>query len=131
MAHLRLSDRGSILPLLMGLVALLMALLGGLSALAEISHAQRWLHQIADEAVVAATSAIDTDRYYREGAVGEVPLSVAEARRRVAASLSGHPVRVEEIRITGDEVLLRLSCPVDVAWGWKRLIVVEVAAKPH
>ena len=122
-------DQGSVLPLVLGLVALLMMVLGGLTSLAEITREQRWLHQLGDQAVVAATTALDMERYYREGAVAEVPLDPELARRRAMTTLADAPVRVESFAVIGDVVHLTLTREVDLIWGVGRLISVSVSAK--
>lgn len=121
---------GSILPLMAGMLALVMVVMSGLVGMAQLVHERRALHQLGDEVVLAAVTALDHDRYYTDGAGTAVPLSEAEIERflRGWSELAG--VRVESMSVSGDEVALVLSRQVSLAWGLSRQVQVSVAARP-
>jgi hypothetical protein len=127
MARVTRADRGSVLPLLVGLVALLMIAMSALVSLGQVVHERRGLYQIADEVVIAASRSIDLEAYYSGGAASSVPLSKDDVVAFVSRSAAG--VRVDLVDVADGEVRLVLSRQVDLLWGWSRRIEVEVAAK--
>jgi Flp pilus assembly protein TadG len=124
-------DDGSILPLMFGLVALLMMAAGGVVTLSEIQHERRWLYQLADAAVIAATTSIDVDSYYQGGADSQVPLSHTLARSRINEVVGNKAVTINEVHVHGNRVELTLSREVKLRWGHSRWIAVSVAAKAY
>jgi hypothetical protein len=123
------NEDGSILPLMFGLMALMMMAVGGIVSLSEIQHERRWLYQLADEAVLAATTSIDMDSYYRRGAEAHVPLSYGQVQSRIINVIGGKSVRVEDLQVHGDRVEVTMSREVKLRWGLARWISVSVAAK--
>lgn len=128
MSHIKQRDAGSVLPLMIGLFALVFMSIGGLVSIAEIQQERRWLYQRADEAVLAATTALDLDDYYRSGANPSISLSPDHVRQRLAQTL-GASAEVVSVNVVGDRVELVLSRTVRLAWGLSRAIRVEVAAR--
>ena len=115
------ADRGSTLILGLGLVVV--CVLAGVVAIdVGAAHLQRRnLLALADAAALAGAQAIDLDAYYRDGASAATALDARSVpvlvRRHLAATLAqGSPasVAIERIAADADEVVVRLSVPLDV-----------------
>lgn len=128
----RSDDTGSLLPLMSGLVALVMIVVGGLVSLADVQQERRWLYQFADEVVLQSLSALDVESYYRKGTLTSVPLDARAVHALALNAIDQHPdhdVRLIDLQVREDEVLMTFSKTVDLPLGPDRQITVTVAAK--
>ena len=78
-------DAGTVLVLVLGLAGILVALVAVVVDVSAAVLAKRAVASAADGAALSAAQAVDLDVVYVGGLGEAVPLSVAEARRRVAA----------------------------------------------
>ena len=122
-------ERGSILPLLIGLMAMLSLVSGGVVNLSSLYLSHRALYQIADEAALKAVTHLDPDRYYTTGAAVFVPTEDhAQIIRDVIAHSSLTSVEVEEIDIDNAGVAVTLAHRVTLPWP---LLVDSVVIRAH
>lgn len=70
--------------LVIGFALLLVVMVGVVVNVSAVVLAKRGVASSADGAAVAAAQSLDVDRLYRDGLGGQLPLSLAEARSRVA-----------------------------------------------
>jgi hypothetical protein len=103
----RRGDRGSVLPLVIGLVAIVLALVTVVTDVGALWLQRRDLQATVDGAALAGAQAVDLPSVYAGGAQGTLPLDPAEARRSVRSFLAAVP---EPRRLNGFRlVLVRVS----------------------
>ena len=78
-------DEGSVLVLVLGFAGILLVLVGVVVDVSAVVLAKRGVASAADGAAVSAAQALDLGALYSGGLGEAVPLSLAEARARVAA----------------------------------------------
>lgn len=78
-------DHGSVLLLVLGFAGLLILLVAVVVDVSAVILAKRSVASAADGAAVSAVQALDLDALRREGLGAQIPLSVDDARARVAA----------------------------------------------
>lgn len=110
-------DEGSILPLLIGMLALLVLLAGGVVDLSYAYLSQRALYQLADSAAVAAVTQIDAAAYYSSGAVTAVPTSNHYAIvSNVIRTSELANTAIDDIYLSDGQLFLTLSHRVQLPW---------------
>lgn len=78
-------DSGTVLVLVLGFAGILVALVAVVVDVSAVVLAKRAVASAADGAALSAAQAADLDALYAQGLGDQVPLSLPEARRRVAA----------------------------------------------
>jgi hypothetical protein len=78
-------DSGTVLVLVLGFAGILVALVAVVVDVSAVVLAKRAVSSAADGAALSAAQAADLDTLYTHGLDDQVPLSLPEARRRVAA----------------------------------------------
>ena len=78
-------DGGSVLVLVLGFAGILVTLVAVVVDVSAVVLAKRAVASAADGAAVSAAQALDLDAVYARGLGPQVPLSLDEARSRVAA----------------------------------------------
>ena len=78
-------DTGTVLVLVLGFAGILVALVAVVVDVSAVVLAKRAVASAADGAALSAAQAVDLDALYAGGLGEQVPLSLADARRRVAA----------------------------------------------
>jgi Flp pilus assembly protein TadG len=81
----RRSDGGSVLVLTMGFAAVLLLMVTVVVNVSSVVLAKRGVAGAADGAAVSAAQALDLDALYAQGLGAQIPLSAADADRRVQA----------------------------------------------
>lgn len=110
-------ERGSIMPLLIGLLGLVVLLAGGVVDLSTLYLNQRALYQVADSAALEAVTTLDQDRYYQSGFEQSVPTrDEAAVVARVIAQSQLSRARVEQVERKDGDVLVRLALDVPLPW---------------
>lgn len=105
------------LPLLIGLMALMALVCGGVVNLSSLYLSHRALYQIADSAALAAVTILDEETYYQHGAADLVP--TRDAHRlvsRVIAQSKVSNIRVESMEISEGNAAVTLAHPVRLPW---------------
>jgi hypothetical protein len=103
----RRGDRGSVLPLVIGLVAIVLTLITVVTDVGALWLQRRDLQATVDGAALAGAQAVDLRTVYAGGAQGTLPLDPAAARRSVRSFLASVP---EPKRLNGFRlVLVRVS----------------------
>lgn len=107
----RRDDDGSVLPLVIGLVVVVVALVAVVTDAGALWLARRSLQSTVDGAALAGAQAVDLDAVYAGGARGDLALDPASARRAVRAYVRAVPssreltaFRVTSIAVVGPEV---------------------------
>jgi hypothetical protein len=77
-------DEGSVLLLVLGFAGILLTLVAVVVDVSAVVLSKRGVASAADGAAVTAAQALDLGTVYGEGLGGQLPLSAAEARQRVA-----------------------------------------------
>lgn len=80
----RADDDGTVLPLVIGFAFVLLVMVGVVVDVSAVVLAKRAVASAADGAAVSAAQSLDVDALYRDGLGQQIPLSQAEASRRVA-----------------------------------------------
>ena len=78
-------DEGSVLLLVLGFAGILLTLVAVVADASAVVLAKRGVASAADGAAVSAAQALDLDAVREDGLREQIPLSVGEARARVAA----------------------------------------------
>lgn len=101
-------DDGSVLVLMIGLVAVLLLLVAVVVDVSAVVLARRSVASVADGAAVSAAQGIDYTVFYADGPAGGVPLSEAAVADRVATYARGavldQPGLVLQSRVDGGYV---------------------------
>lgn len=92
MRRLRHDDTGSVLPLVIGFVVVVLLLVGVVTDSSVLWLRRRALQSTVDGAALAGAQAVDLDAVYAGGARGDLPLaSTATVRRAVRRYLAATP----------------------------------------
>ena len=109
-------DRGSVLPLIIGLVAIVITLVTVVTDVGSLWLQWRALQATADGAALAGAQAVDLRTVYAHGARGVLPLDPASARQSVRAFLAAAPeakrlngFRLSSVRLTTGTVQVRVT----------------------
>lgn len=110
------SDRGSVLPLVIGLVAIVLALVTVVTDVGALWLQRRSLQATVDGAALAGAQAVDLRTVYAGGAHGTLPLDPAASRRAVRSFLAAAPeakklngFRLSSVRLTTGTVQVRAT----------------------
>jgi Putative Flp pilus-assembly TadE/G-like len=136
------TDRGSVLVLSIGLVALTMVLVGLVIDSSRLFLTRQDLASLADGAALAAAQNVDIGSVYRDGATGSLPLlrsqAVADVARYVQGQQQAAAERPEVVTdvVVGRVVVVRLAVRVrlpllDVVLGEPDGVQVVVTARAH
>ena len=108
-AHRRRADTGSVLPLVIGLVAIVLTLVTVVTDVGALWLQRRSLQATVDGAALAGAQAVDLRTVYAGGAHGVLPLDAPAARQAVRTFMATAP---EVKRLNGFRlVLVRVSAP--------------------
>lgn len=111
------NNNGSIMPLLIGLLALVVMAAGAVVDLSALYLNQRALLQIADSAALTAVTSLDHVRYYESGAESLVPTKDEAAIVADVVSRSQLPrARIEEVQRDDGSVAVVLALDVTLPW---------------
>lgn len=77
-------EEGTVLVLVIGFAFVLLVMVGVVVNVSAVVLAKRGVSSAADGAAVSAAQSLDIEALYRDGLREQVPLSLAEARGRVA-----------------------------------------------
>jgi uncharacterized membrane protein len=104
-------DDGSVLPLVVGLVVVVVSLVTVVTDASVLFLSRRELQSIVDGASLAAAQAVDLDAYYAGDGSGDVALDPALARtaarshvRRSPASSGLTGLRITSVSVAGGQV---------------------------
>ena len=114
------SERGSISPLIIGVVLIGALLLGVIADSARVFLVHRELVRLADSTALAAATALDLNSYYSTGSVGSMPLdrdgAWQIAQRWVAQSQSSESqiqnVQISSFAVEAGTINITLSANV-------------------
>lgn len=133
-------DDGTVLMLVIGFAFTLVVMVGVVVNVSAVVLAKRGVASAADGAAVAAAQALDLDQLYRNGLGEQLPLSLAEARSRVATyttqAAAEQPGLVLVVRLDGRTAVvtatrtLTLPFPVPGSTGSVRVESVARARAP-
>ena len=136
----REGDDGTVLVLVIGFAFLLVVMVGVVVNVSAVVLAKRGVASSADGAAVTAAQSLDLDQLYRDGLGGQLPLSLAEARSRVATyntqAAVEQPGLSLVVRVEGRTAVvtaartLRLPFPVPGSAGSVRVESVARARAP-
>jgi hypothetical protein len=105
--RVRRDDRGTVLPLVIGLVAVVLALVTVVTDVGALWLQRRALQATVDGAALSGAQAVDLRTVYAGGAQGTLPLDPVAARRAVRTFVAAAP---EVKRLNGFRlVLVRVS----------------------
>jgi hypothetical protein len=115
------NDDGTILLLVVGLTAVLLAAVALVVNVSAVILAKRSLASAADGAAVSAAQALDTHAFYATGLTGGVPLDPAEAAARVAAyradAAASQPGLQMSVQVDGRTAVVRASRTLTLPLG--------------
>lgn len=116
MTRRRRDERGTVLPLVVGLVAIVLALVTVITDVGALWLQRRALQATVDGGALAGAQAVDLGRVYAEGAHGTLRLDPAAARAAVRAYLASVPAssrqqgfRLAAVTTTGTAVTVRAT----------------------
>lgn len=113
----RSGERGSVMPLLIGLLALVALTAGVVVNISSLYLHQRALYQLADSAALTAVTRLDLDRYYQSGARSSVPTMDEEVLvQAVIARSQLTRARIERLERSDGEVALTLALDLPLPW---------------
>ena len=136
-------DRGSVLPLVIGVVVIVLSTLAVVTDASVLWLQRRTLQSVVDGAALAGAQGFDTDRIYAEGVPDELPLSPRAARAAVRSWVRAAPAareltrfRVVRTTVTASEVTVRarsIVTPPFTTWltGRGVTVVAEATATPR
>jgi hypothetical protein len=110
-------DSGSVLPLVIGVVVLVLALVTVVTDASVLYLQRRSVQATVDGAALAGAQAVDLGRVYAGGARGDLLLDPRSARAAVAdyvRALAAHPagLRVTSVRVVTTTVTVRAQAVV-------------------
>ena len=110
----RRDDRGSMLPMVVGFVAIVLALVTVVTDVGALWLQRRALQASVDGAALAGAQAVDLPTVYAGGAHGDLRLNPAQARQAVARYVAGVPAtgklsgfRIALVRVSTTTVRVR------------------------
>ena len=128
-------DRGSIMVLTLGFIVICVLAVAVVVDASTVFLERRSLQATADSAALAGAQAIDLEAYYERGASDGIQLDPGAVRAAVRRQVDGRSgVRLDSVRIEGDEVVVRAHARVRPPFsGWltpggTRTITVEAGA---
>ena len=139
----RRDDRGSVLPLVIGVVVIVLGALTVVTDASVLWLQRRSLQSVVDGAALAAAQGIDADRIYRDGVPEVLPLQPAAARAAVRAWVRAAPAarelnrfRVVRTTVSATAVTVRarsVVTPPFTTWltGRGVTVVAEASASPR
>ncbi len=137
----RHDDAGSVLPLVIGVVVLVVSLVTVVTDVSVLWLQRRSLQATVDGAALAGAQAVDLRTVYAGGARGDLPLDPPAVRAAVRAYVSAVPsarrlvsFRVTAVRVSGATVTVRaqaLARPPFLSWltGSGVTVVAEAGAR--
>ena len=137
----RHDDAGSVLPLVIGVVVLVVSLVTVVTDVSVLWLQRRSLQATVDGAALAGAQAVDLRTVYAGGARGDLPLDPPAVRAAVRAYASAVPsarglvsFRVTAVRVSGATVTVRaqaLARPPFLSWltGSGVPVVAEAGAR--
>lgn len=93
-------DRGSVLPLVIGAVVIVLMLVTVVTDVSALWLQRRALQSTADGAALAGAQAVDLPSVYADGAHGELRLDPRAARSAVRSYVRGVPTTLRSLRVT-------------------------------
>ena len=106
----RRGDEGSMLPLVIGLVVVVVSLIAVVTDAGALWLARRSLQATVDGAALAGAQGVDLAAVYAGGATGDLELDPARARSAVRTYLrqtpSDQPVRLTRVAVSTTEVVV-------------------------
>ena len=137
----RPDDKGSVLPLVIGVVVLVVSLVTVVTDAGVLWLQRRSLQATVDGAALAGAQAVDLPTVYAGGARGDLPLDPPAARTAVRAYVAAVPsarrllsLRVTSVRVSTATVTVRaqaLARPPFLSWltGSGVTVVAEASAR--
>jgi uncharacterized membrane protein len=134
-------DTGSVLPLVIGVVVLVIALVTVVTDVGVLWLQRRSLQATVDGAALAGAQAVDLPKVYADGANGDLPLDQRSARSAVRTYVAAIPsvrrlttFRLTSVRVAAATVTVRATAvahPPFLSWviGGGVTIVAEAAAR--
>ena len=107
-------DRGSVLPLVIGVVVVVLMMITVVTDVSVLWLQRRALQATVDGAALAGAQAVDLPSVYAGGAVGDLRLDPRAARTAVRGYVRAAPttlrsLRVTSVAVTGSTVTVRAS----------------------
>ncbi len=114
MRRLRADDRGSVLPLVIGAVVIVLTLVTVVTDVSTLWLQRRALQATVDGAALAGAQAVDLPSVYAGGAHGDLRLDPRAARTAVTSYVRVVPttlrsLRVSSVAVTGTTVTVRAT----------------------
>ncbi|HET7902602.1 MAG TPA: pilus assembly protein TadG-related protein [Candidatus Nanopelagicales bacterium] len=112
--RLRTDDRGSVLPLVIGVVAIVLTLVTVVTDVSVLWLQRRALQATVDGAALAGAQAVDLPAVYAGGAHGDLALDPRAARSAVRGYVRAVPttlrsLRVASVVVSGSRVTVRAT----------------------
>jgi hypothetical protein len=124
-ASLLRDERGSLLPLILGYVALLTAALTVAVSIGQVATANALLNNMAEEIALASASSVDRGTYFSSGGL---TIDVESARAVAMSAVSGehshllNGISVDAVLATGSQVEIKLRAKTQLLTGqWRSL----------
>jgi len=118
-------ERGSLLPLILGYLALLTAALTVAVSIGQVATANALLNNMAEEIVLSCASSVDRSTYYSSGALTiDLESARAVARSAVSAERSNllNGISVDAVVAKGSQVEIGLRAKTRLLTGqWRSL----------
>ena len=137
----RRSDEGSVLPLVIGAVVIVLALVTVVTDVGVLWLQRRSLQATVDGAALAGAQSVDLPTVYAGGAHGDLVLNAASARAAVRSYLAAVPsskrltsFRLSQVRVATATITVRATAvahPPFLSWvtGSGVTIVAEASAR--
>jgi uncharacterized membrane protein len=137
----RRGDEGSVLPLVIGVVVIVVSLVTVVTDVGVLWLQRRSLQATVDGAALAGAQAVDLPTVYAGGAHGDLPLDAPAARAAVRTYVAAVPsarrlasFRVTSVRVSVATVTVRaqaLARPPFLSWltGSSVVVVAEASAR--
>ena len=114
MRRIALDDRGSVLPLVIGVVVVVLTMITVVTDVSVLWLQRRSLQATVDGAALAGAQAVDLDAVYAGGAHGDLLLDPRAARTAVRGYVRAVPtslrsLRVSSVVVTGTTVTVRAT----------------------
>ena len=94
-----MNDRGSILPLIAGLLALTLSAVMAVASVTSLSLERHRLIALAESTALAAADHFDPSRMTRNGGVVQAPLTSDSVHRASVEYLSGATIQFDSLRL--------------------------------
>lgn len=118
-------DRGSILPLIAGLLALSLSAVMAVSSVTSLSLERHRLVALAESTALAAADHFDPSRMTRSGGEAQAPLTSKSVREAAVDYLSSAAIRLDSLRLVSADSPDGRRARIVLAATWTAPLVSE------